>query len=286
MRRLLARRDAKSCVKESMENILSKIPPFEPGSVWLLGAGPGDLGLLTLYAVEGLRQADVLVYDALVSREILDLTGPNCVLEYAGKRGGKPSAAQQDISDRLVTLAREGKKVLRLKGGDPYIFGRGAEEVLTLKANDIPFRVIPGISSGVGGLAYAGIPLTHRSTNSAATFVTGHDANGDVPNVQWEHIAKGSPVIVIYMGMKHIRTIAEKLISFGRSENEPVAIIANATLANQQVLTTTLATAADDVAKSSIKPPALIVVGQVVDLHDQLDWFTSNATATVGGHSG
>jgi len=269
-----------------MENILSKIPPFEPGTVWLLGAGPGDLGLLTLYAVEGLRQADVLVYDALVSREILDLTGPNCVLEYAGKRGGKPSAAQQDISERLVVLALEGKKVLRLKGGDPYIFGRGAEEVLTLKANNVPFRVIPGISSGVGGLAYAGIPLTHRATNSAATFVTGHDANGDVPNVKWEHIAKGSPVIVIYMGMKHIQTITEKLIGYGRSPDEPVAVIANATLANQQVLTTTLARATEDVAKSSIKPPALIVVGQVVDLRDQLDWFTSTATATQGGHSG
>jgi len=269
-----------------MENILSKIPPFEPGTVWLLGAGPGDLGLLTLYAIEGLRQADVLVYDALVSREILELTGPNCVLEYAGKRGGKPSAAQQDISERLVTLAMEGKKVLRLKGGDPYIFGRGAEEVLTLKANHVPFRVIPGISAGVGGLAYAGIPLTYRAVNSAATFVTGHDANGEIPSVNWEHISKGSPVIVIYMGMKHIDEITKKLMHFGRPADEPVAIIANATLSNQQVLITTLSTAATDVTNSTLKPPALIVVGKVVDLHDQLGWFASNSTATLGGHSG
>ncbi|MBE7638144.1 uroporphyrinogen-III C-methyltransferase [Sneathiella sp. P13V-1] len=256
-----------------MENILSKIPAFEAGSVWLVGAGPGDPGLLTLYAVEGLRQADILVYDALVSKEILSLTSPNCILEYAGKRGGKPSHKQKDITERLVTLAREGKKVLRLKGGDPYIFGRGGEEALRLKAEDIPFRVIPGISSGVGGLAYTGIPLTHRTKNSAATFVTGHDASGEVPSVNWEHIAKGSPVIVIYMGMKHIRTITEKLISYGRPEDESVAIVSNATLPNQRVLTTTLSTAADDVIANNFEPPALIVVGGVVDLHSELGWY-------------
>jgi uroporphyrin-III C-methyltransferase len=258
-----------------MEKILKNIPAFEPGSVWLVGAGPGDAGLLTLYAAEGLRQADVLVYDALVSKEILELTSPNCILEYAGKRGGKPSAKQKDITERLVTLAREGKKVLRLKGGDPYIFGRGGEEALRLNEENIPFRVVPGISSGVGGLAYAGIPLTHRTKNSAATFVTGHDANGDVPSVNWEHIAKGSPVIVIYMGMKHIKQISEMLVRYGRSEEEPVAIIANATLANQQVMTTNLRDAATDVENCGIKPPALIVVGHVVDLRAELGWFKS-----------
>ncbi len=262
-----------------MDRILSNIPPFEAGSVWLLGAGPGDPGLLTLYAVEGLRQADILVYDALVSKEILSLTSPTCILEYAGKRGGKPSAKQKDITERLVTLAKEGKRVLRLKGGDPYIFGRGGEEALTLEAHDIPFRVIPGVSSGVGGLAYAGIPLTHRETNSAATFLTGHDANGEVPSVNWEYIAKGSPVIVIYMGMKHIRTITEKLIRYGRDEHEPVAVIANATLPTQDVLVTTLATAGDDVDSSGIKPPALIVVGHVVDLSSKLGWFARQAQA-------
>ncbi|GLQ06164.1 uroporphyrinogen-III C-methyltransferase [Sneathiella chinensis] len=260
-----------------MDKILGKIPDFKPGSVWLLGAGPGDPGLLTLYAVAALQQADILVYDALVSKDILELTGPGCILEYAGKRGGKPSAKQKDISERLVALAKEGKRVLRLKGGDPYIFGRGGEEALTLKANNIPFRVIPGVSSGVGGLAFAGIPLTHRDTNSAATFVTGHDASGEVPSVNWEHIAKGSPVIVIYMGMKHIAIITEKLMGYGRSADEPVAIIADATTERQKVLTTTLSRATDDVAKSGIEPPALIVVGHVVDLHHKLDWFTQEA---------
>ncbi|WP_169570216.1 uroporphyrinogen-III C-methyltransferase [Sneathiella limimaris] len=262
-----------------MDHILKKIPAFDPGTVWLLGAGPGDPGLLTLYAVEGLRQADVLVYDALVSDAILSLTNPDCELIYAGKRGGKPSAKQQDISDRLVQLAQEGKRVLRLKGGDPYIFGRGGEEALTLNANNIPFRVIPGISSGVGGLAYAGIPLTHRTTNSAATFVTGHDANGAVPSVNWEHIAKGSPVIVIYMGVKHIAEITSKLMNYGRSPDEPVAIIANATLPDQQMVTTTLATAVTDLANSGLEPPALIVVGHVVDLHNQLGWYLKTANS-------
>ena len=262
-----------------MDSILSNIPPFEAGSVWLVGAGPGDPGLLTLYAVEGLRQADVLVYDALVSKEILSLTSPTCILEYAGKRGGKPSAKQKDITERLVTLAREGKRVLRLKGGDPYIFGRGGEEALRLQAENIQFRVIPGVSSGVGGLAYAGIPLTHRTTNSAATFLTGHDASGEVPSVNWEHIAKGSPVIVIYMGMKHLKTITKKLIGYGRDKTEPVAIIANATLANQQILTTTLEKAGEDVDQSGIQPPALIVVGQVVDLSAKLGWFAKQTGA-------
>lgn len=257
-----------------MDRILKNIPAFEPGSVWLVGAGPGDAGLLTLYAYEALRQADVLVYDALVGKDILRLTGPNTLLEYAGKRGGKPSAKQQDITERLITLAKEGKRVLRLKGGDPYIFGRGGEEALTLAAHNIPFRVIPGISSGVGGLAYAGIPLTHRDTNSAVTFLTGHDATGEVPNVDWEHIAKGSPVIVLYMALKHIQIICDRLIEFGRSPEDSVAVIFKATTEEQKVVVTDLKNAARDVTASGLKPPALIVIGEVVKLRPQLDWFS------------
>ncbi|MAZ04201.1 MAG: uroporphyrinogen-III C-methyltransferase [Sneathiella sp.] len=256
-----------------MDKILSKIPPFEPGSVWLVGAGPGDAGLLTLYAYEALRQADVLVYDALVGQDILELTGPGTILEYAGKRGGKPSPKQNDITERLIALAREGKRVIRLKGGDPYIFGRGGEEALTLAAHNIPFRVIPGISSGVGGLAYAGIPLTHRETNSAVTFLTGHDASGEVPDVNWEYIAKGSPVIVVYMGVRHIRSITERLIRHGRSQDESVAIVFRATTKDQKIVVSTLANAAQDVEKSNLKPPALIVIGEVVKLRPDLDWF-------------
>ena len=164
--------------------------------------------------------------------------------------------------------------MLRLKGGDPYIFGRGGEEVLMLAANNIPFRVIPGISSGVGGLAYAGIPLTHRETNSAVTFLTGHDASGEVPNVKWEHIAKGSPVIVVYMGVKHIATIAEHLIGYGRKKDEPVAVIFRATTEDQQVIVSTLENITRDVEESGLKPPALIVIGETVGLRSDLDWYS------------
>src|SRR5690348_7701090 len=177
-----------------MDDLFRDMPRFEPGSVWLAGAGPGDPGLLSLLALHGLRQADVVVYDALVDERILALAAPGAAQEYAGKRGGKPSAKQRDISLRLIELAREGKRVLRLKGGDPFVFGRGGEEALALVAARIPFRIVPGISAGVGGLAYAGIPSTHRDINSAVAFVTGHTSSGTVPDVDWEALAKGAPV--------------------------------------------------------------------------------------------
>src|SRR3546814_492831 len=165
-----------------MEPDSLSLPTFEAGSVWLVGAGPGDPGLLTLHAVNGLKQADAVVYDALVSASVLDLARPDCERIYAGKRGGKPSPLQADISQRLVRLAKAGKRVLRLKGGDPFVFGRGGEEALALVAAGVPFRIIPGVSAGIGGLAYAGIPVTHRDTNSAVTFVTGHGVGGAVPD--------------------------------------------------------------------------------------------------------
>ncbi|TNE37394.1 MAG: uroporphyrinogen-III C-methyltransferase [Alphaproteobacteria bacterium] len=256
-----------------MKDITRKMPAFEPGSVWLVGAGPGDAGLLTLYAYEALHQADVLVYDALVGKDILALTGPDTILEYAGKRGGKPSPKQTDITERLIALAKEGKKVLRLKGGDPYIFGRGGEEALTLAAHGVPFRVIPGISSGVGGLAFAGIPLTHRETNSAVTFLTGHDATGEVPNMNWEHLAKGSPVIVLYMAVKHLATITRHLIGFGRAKDEPVAVVFKATTEEQKVLVSDLEHIAEKTEQSGLKPPALVVIGEVVQYQETLDWY-------------
>ncbi len=174
------------------QDIMSRLPVFEPGHVWLVGAGPGDPGLLTLHAANAIRQADVIVYDALVNEEILDLAADGVTLHYAGKRGGKPSPKQRDISIRLVEFAREKKRVLRLKGGDPFVFGRGGEEALTLVEHGIPFRIVPGISAGIGGLAYAGIPVTHRDINHSVTFLTGHDASGLVPDaVDWESVSKG-----------------------------------------------------------------------------------------------
>jgi uroporphyrin-III C-methyltransferase len=254
------------------------LPQMKPGEVWLVGAGPGDPGLLTLHAANALAQADVIVHDALVNADCLKLARTGAVLEYAGKRGGKPSAKQRDISLRLVELAREGHRVLRLKGGDPFVFGRGGEEALTLVEHHVPFRIVPGVTAGIGGLAYAGIPVTHRDTNHTVTFLTGHDSTGVVPDrIDWDGVARGSQVIVMYMAMKHIPTITSRLIAAGRSPDEPVAFVTDASTSTQQVLETTLARAADDVAASGLQPPAIVVVGQVVRLRPALDWMGAAA---------
>lgn len=252
----------------------SELPSFESGWVWLVGTGPGDPGLLTVHAVNAINQADVIIFDALVNPAILELAPHGCVVEYAGKRGGKPSARQRDITHRLIELARKNKRVVRLKGGDPFIFGRGGEEALALVDAHIPFRIVPGISAGVGGLAYAGIPITHRDTNQAVTFLTGHDAEGVVPSaVDWDALAKGSPVIVMYMALKHHEAIVSKLIAGGRRPDEPVAIVRNATLPTQDVVEATLASLPSVVMERDIQPPAIIVIGPVVHFRAALDWI-------------
>ncbi|MEE9375080.1 MAG: uroporphyrinogen-III C-methyltransferase [Rhizobiaceae bacterium] len=249
------------------------MPKFEAGWVWLVGAGPGDPGLLTLHALHALQQADVVVYDALVNEDILALAPKNAVMEYAGKRGGKPSLKQRDISLKLVALAKAGKRVCRLKGGDPFVFGRGGEEALTLVEHGISFRIVPGISAGIGGLAYAGIPVTHREINQNVTFLTGHDAGGIVPDaIDWESIAKGSPVLVMYMAMKHAHSIAKKLIEVGRGTDEPIAFVCNATTKDMKVYETTLGNIGD-LTKLGLVPPAIVVLGEVVRLRSALDWL-------------
>jgi uroporphyrin-III C-methyltransferase len=255
-------------------------PDFNPGSVWLVGAGPGDPGLLSLLALHALRHADTVVYDALVDPAILKLARPGASLDYAGKRGGKPSPQQPDISERLVRLARAGQRVLRLKGGDPFVFGRGGEEALALVAAGIPFRVVPGITAAIGGLAYAGIPATHRDINAAVTFITGHASDGEVPDgLDWPALAKGAPVLVLYMALKHLDAIAKRLIAGGRKPDEPVAVVAKATTAGQRVLETTLARAAADVAAAGIEPPAIVAVGEAVKLRASLEWLSAAALA-------
>jgi uroporphyrin-III C-methyltransferase len=250
------------------------LPVFEPGWVWLVGAGPGDPGLLTLHAVNALAQADAVVYDALVDRRILEHARPGALVEYAGKRGGKPSPKQRDISLKLIALARAGQRVCRLKGGDPFVFGRGGEEALALVEAGIPFRVVPGVSAGIGGLAYAGIPVTHRDINHSVTFLTGHDQSGLTPSsIDWVGVARGAPVIVMYMALKHLGQIAAALIHAGRRMDEPVAIVAHATTEAQQVLETTLGAAADDLSESDMEPPAMVVLGEVVRLRAALDWL-------------
>jgi len=261
---------------EMIDSARLALPEFAVGSVWLVGAGPGDPGLLSVLALHALGHADTIVYDALVDPRILALARGGAKLDYAGKRGGRPSPRQPDISARLVRLARSGERVLRLKGGDPFVFGRGGEEALALAAAGIPFRIVPGITAGIGGLAYAGIPLTHRDTNSAVTFITGHTSDtsgsddgspsGAVPDTRdWAAIAHGSPVIVIYMGLKHLTTIAARLIAAGRGAAEPVAIISKATTAAQRVLVLSLGEAATAAQPPAMDPPAIIVIGAVVD---------------------
>lgn len=260
----------------------SKLATIMPGHVWLAGAGPGDPGLLTLLAAKALAAADVIVHDALVNDECLKLARPGALLEYAGKRGGKPSARQRDISLRLVELAKAGHRVLRLKGGDPFVFGRGGEEALTLIDHGVPFRIVPGITAGIGGLAYAGIPVTHREINHAVTFLTGHDSSGVVPDrIDWGAIGRGSPVIVMYMAMKHIATISANLIAAGRSADEPVAFVCDAATASQRVLETTLGRAEADVLASGLEPPAIVVVGEVVRLRPSLDWLGALSGRTL-----
>ncbi|MEM8551062.1 MAG: uroporphyrinogen-III C-methyltransferase [Pseudomonadota bacterium] len=255
-------------------------PDFAPGTVWLAGAGPGAPGLLTLLAAHALMRADTVVHDALVSAEILSFAR-GARLIHAGKRGGKPSAVQADITDRLIAEARAGRRVLRLKGGDPFMFGRGGEECEGLLAAGIAFRIVPGVSAGLGGLAYAGIPATHRDTNQAVTFLTGHDLTGDMPTaVDWAGLAKASPVLVMYMAAKHLPTIAERLLDAGRAPREPVAVIAHATLPEQQHLALSLS---DCVAPPALPTPAVIVVGKVVDYAERFAWWDAGLSRGLMG---
>ncbi len=247
-------------------------PPFEAGWVWLAGAGPGDPGLLTLNTLHGLRTADVILHDALIDSRVLALAGPQAEVVLTGKRGGRVSCKQEDICALMVEQALDGRRVLRLKGGDPMMFGRGAEEIFALVAAGVRFRVIPGVSAGLGGLAYAGIPLTCRGVNEAVTFVTGHDIRGKVPELNWEALAQGSPVLVLFMALRNLHAIVPRLLAAGRRPDEAVAIVRNATGADQQVIETSLGDAV--AVAATVEPPALVVVGEVVRLRATLDWLT------------
>jgi uroporphyrin-III C-methyltransferase len=249
-------------------------PDFAQGTVWLVGAGPGAPGLLSLLAYYAMQQCDVIVYDALVNADILRWARLGAEIEYAGKRGGKPSPHQRDISLRLIELARRGKRVLRLKGGDPFIFGRGGEEAGQIAKAGIPFRIVPGITAGVGGLAYAGIPATHRDINHSVMFLTGHDATGAMPaNVDWKAVSRASPVIVMYMAVKYLADIARELISGGRDAGDTVTIVSNATLPHQQVHETRLGLVKDFLASITPPTPAIVVVGCLSDWRETLNWY-------------
>jgi uroporphyrin-III C-methyltransferase len=247
------------------------LPALEPGSVWLVGGGPGDPGLITALGLKALAGAEVILHDALIDERLLALARPGTERIYAGKRAGVKSCKQDEISDTLVRLAKEGKRVLRLKGGDPFVFGRGGEEAQALARAGIPFRIVPGITAGIGGLAYAGIPVTHRDTNHAVTFITGHGSDGRLPHLDWGRVAKSAPTLVFYMGRKFAREIAQVLIAGGRKPDEPAAIVANAARPDQQVIVTTLA----GLGEAAERSPALsiIVIGENVKLAKELSWL-------------
>lgn len=253
-------------------NVPFALPEFVPGSVWLVGAGPGDPGLLSLLAMHGLAHADAVVYDALVDARVLDLARPEAERISVGKRGGQPSPKQCEINARLVALAQSGLRVLRLKGGDPFVFGRGAEEAMGLADAGVPFRVVPGVSSGMGGLAYAGIPATSRDTNSAVCLLTGHDAEGKAPAHDWDALAR-LPVLVFYMALRNLDEISDRLVAAGRDPDEPAAAVSRATTAQQKVVIGTLSGIAATAAAAGVEAPALLVIGKVAHLHQSLDWF-------------
>lgn len=247
-----------------------EFPAFAPGEVWLVGAGPGDPRLLTLMAVHALRSADVIVHDALVDTRVLKLARADAELRHAGKRGGKPSPHQTDINDLVVELARAGKKVARLKGGDPFVFGRGGEEARALARAGIPFRIVPGLTSGLTAAALAGIPATTRETNHAVILATGHRALDQEAIDAWEALARTGQPVVLYMAMSKLGEIAAAFQRAGRAPETPVTILASATYPEQRVLETKLATAAADAQAQGIAPPAVVVVGSIASLRAEL----------------
>ena len=244
------------------------------GKVYLIGAGPGDPGLVTVKGMQALRMADVVVYDYLANPAIIEQASPKAELIYAGKRGGHHTLEQSQINDLLVEKALAGNVVARLKGGDPFIFGRGGEEALELARNGIAFEIVPGVTAAIAAAAYAGIPATHRGIATSFGMVTGHeDANKPASEVDWSRLATGTDTLVIYMGMQNIREIVGNMIAAGRDASTPAAVVSWGTLPRQRCVTGTLETIADSAAEAGLGAPAIIVVGRVVSLREQLNWF-------------
>lgn len=257
-------------LETALARLMAQGQRLQPGHVWLAGAGPGDAGHLTLHAVSALAQADVVLTDALVGPDILSLLKPDVEVIYAGKRCGRPSSEQASISAQLVAQARLGRRVLRLKGGDPFVFGRGGEEVLALVEAGIPFRVIPGLTAGVAGLAAAFIPATMRGINQAIIFATGHGAESQHATLNWEVMASLGQPIVLYMGAKRIGTIARRLMAGGMAADMPAALIVGATMPEQTVTVTDLGHITEVVGETDEEAPALIVIGRIVAMRAKI----------------
>ena len=263
-------KEAEQKIQQLLEN---SADTAQTGAVYLVGAGPGDPDLLTFRALRLMQQADVVVYDQLVSAEIVDLARRDAEKIFVGKRRDYHTLPQESINELLANLAKAGKRVVRLKGGDPFIFGRGGEEIETLMEQGISFQVVPGITAASGCASYAGIPLTHRDHAQSCTFVTGHLKDGSI-NLNWQQLAAPHQTIVIYMGLMGLEKICTALIAHGSSPDLPIAVVQQGTTQYQRVMTGTLATLPNQVIEKELKSPTLIIIGTVVTLHEKLNWFS------------
>jgi uroporphyrin-III C-methyltransferase/precorrin-2 dehydrogenase/sirohydrochlorin ferrochelatase len=260
--------------RELLQNLLDDNHAVSnQGEVFLVGGGPGDPDLLTFRALRLMQQCDVCVYDKLVSPEVMELVRRDAELIYVGKERDQHTMPQQEINELLASLAKQGKRVLRLKGGDPFIFGRGGEEIETLMQHGVPFQVVPGITAANGVSSYAGIPLTHREYAQACLFITGHLKDGTL-DLDWASMARPKQTVVIYMGLVGLAQICEKLISHGVSADMPAAVVQQGTTQRQKVVTATLKDLPQQVAAAGLKAPCLTIIGEVVHLRDKLNWFT------------
>jgi uroporphyrin-III C-methyltransferase len=247
------------------------------GKVYIVGAGPGDPDLLTIKAMKCIQTSDVILYDRLINKEVLQYASPGTDLVYCGKLPNYHTMKQETINKFLVKYAQQGKIVTRLKGGDPFLFGRGAEEAENLVKAGISFEIIPGITSGIAAPAYAGIPVTHRDVSSSCAFLTGHFKDDSKEELKWKHLAQSVDTLAIYMGIRNLPDITEKLIEAGKSASTPVALIEWGTYEHQRIVTGSLKTIVGIAEQEAVQNPSMIVVGEVVNFHKQLDWFTTSA---------
>lgn len=243
------------------------------GKVYIVGAGPGDPDLISVKGVKCIQQADVILYDRLVNKELLSYAKPEADLIYCGKLPNYHTMKQETIHAFLVKYAKKGKIVTRLKGGDPFVFGRGGEEAEVLAKHSIPFEVVPGITAGIAASAYAGIPVTHRDASTSFAVVTGHRKEGAEEEVKWENLAKGVDTLAVYMGVSNLPYICEQLLKHGKSEHTPVAMIEWGTTASQRTITGTLGTIVSVAENEQIQNPSMIVIGEVVRFREKIHWF-------------
>jgi uroporphyrin-III C-methyltransferase/precorrin-2 dehydrogenase/sirohydrochlorin ferrochelatase len=262
----------KSNLTKLSNQLIKSLRNKNSGEVFLVGAGPGDPELLTLRALHLIQKADVCIYDNLVSKEILELVRRDAHMIYAGKLRNNHTIEQKEINKLLVAYAKKGLRVLRLKGGDPFMFGRGGEEISELMAKKIKFQVVPGITAATGVSAYAGIPLTHRDYSQSCTFITGHEKNGEL-NINWNNLTNENQTIVIYMGLNSLPTIAQNLIDSGMRKNMPIALVQEGTTENQKVVVSTISRVNTKILKTDIQSPVIIIIGEVVKLRKIIKWF-------------